>query len=372
MIRVKKVASKSDLNLFARLGFKVYQDFPNWVPPLTDDLKKTLTPGKNPFWNHAERELFLAEKDGEIAGRIAAIVDRNYNRYHNSSTGFFGFFESIDDYKVAESLFETTVEYCRSKGMSRIFGPANPSLNDEVGFLVDGFNSPPFIKMSYNPEYYIKFVEGYGFTKVKDLYAYIVPVNRPLPDKLKRVMRKLREKPGLVVRLIDLKNLEADLERIKEIYNDAWSDNWDFAPMTSDEIDDLAYQLKPLVRPEICPIVIYKNEPAGMSIALPDYNQVLEKMKGAMFPFGWLRFLTHRSRISQCRLWALGVKRKFHSLGFDSLLYYESFRGARKLGIDRGEVSWILEDNQAIIRPIRLLGGRIYKTYRVYQKTIVG
>lgn len=370
MVEIRKVASGADLDQFVKLGFEIYQDHPNWVPPLVADLKNTLTPGKNPFWSHAERELFLAQKNGEVVGRIAAIVDHNYNKFHKSSTGFFGFFESIRDAEVAESLFEVVTEYCRSKGMTRVFGPANPSLNDEAGLLIDGFNSPPVIKMTYNPTRYVKFIEGCGFAKVKDLHAYIVPVNRAIPDKLHRVMKRLKQKPGLVVRPIDLKNLEADLARIKEIYNDAWSENWDFAPMTSGEIDDLARQLRPLIKPELCPIVIYKGEPAGMSIALPDYNQVLGKLKGRLFPFGWLRFLVARSRITQLRLWALGLKRKFRNLGFDSLLYYESFVGARNLGYVRAEVSWILEDNQAIIRPIQLMGGQVYKTYRIYQKAI--
>jgi hypothetical protein len=243
-------------------------------------------------------------------------------------------------------------------------------MNDEAGLLVGPFDSPPLIKMPYNPGWYPGLIEQAGFVKVKDLHAYMIDLGLKLPEKLERVMARLRRKPGLEVRPVDLDRLEDELALVKEVYNDAWSQNWDFAPMTDEEIADMARQLKPLVKTEICPIVFYKGEAAAMCIALPDYNQVLRKMNGSLFPFGWLTFLTQRKKITQLRVWALGVKRKFHSLGFDSLLYYEAYLGARKLGYKMSEVSWILEDNTAIIRPIQLLGGRLYKTYRVYQRPV--
>lgn len=370
MLTIREVNSSRELERFIRLPASIYEAHPNWVPPIRADLKNALTPGKNPFWSHAERGLFLAEDGERTLGRIAATVDRNYNEYHKSSVGFFGFFESVEDQEVASALFEAAARFCREKGMTALYGPANPSLNDEAGLLVDGFDSSPMVKMSYNPEYYIELVEGAGLTKVKDLYAYLVQVLSSLPEKFERVMKKLKQKPGLEVRPVNPGRLKEDLEYIKEVYNDAWSSNWDFAPMTSEEIDDLARQLKPLIEPGLCPMVIYRGEPAAMSIALPDYNQILRQMRGSLFPFGWLKFLTRRKRITQARLWALGVKRKFRNLGFDSLLYYESFAAARKLGYVRGEVSWILEDNVAIIRPILQLGGRLYKTYRIYQKPL--
>jgi len=370
-VKVREVSSPQDLDRFVRLPFGIYDEHPNWVAPLVEDVKNALTPGKNPFWNHAERKLFLAEKGDVAVGRIAATVDRNYNDYHRSAIGFFGFFETAFDSEVPPALFEAACAFCRGKGMKAVYGPANPSLNDESGLLVSGHDSPPMIRMSYNPEFYAGMIEAAGFTKVKDLHAYEVKVRDEMPPKFERVMKKLKTKPGVVVRPANLKRLKDDLEIIKEIYNDAWSRNWDFAPMTSAEIDQMARQLRPLIIPDLCPIVFLHGEPAAMSVALPDYNQILHDMGGSLFPFGWLRFLSRRRRITQGRLWALGVKSRFRNLGFDSLLYYESFAAARRLGYTRGEVSWILEDNVAIIRPILQLGGKLYKTYRIYQRSLV-
>ncbi len=340
------------------------------MPPLRSDVRDTLAPDRNPFWNRGKRRLLIATRDGSVAGRVAAIIDDNYNTCRERRIGFFGFFECNNDREVAAALFDATAAYCRENGMTAVYGPANPSLSDEAGLLVDAFNSPPMIKMSYNPKYYADLVEDSGFTPVKDLHAYALDLTVELPEKLHRVMAKLKQKKGLVVRPARLSRLQQELAYIKEVYNDAWSDNWDYAPMSEDEIDQLARQLRPLIKPELCPLVFYNGEPAGISIGLPDYNQVLWRIKGRMFPFGWLKFLLHRNRITQGRLWALGVKRKFRNLGYDALLYYESFMGARRLGYTWGEVSWILEDNEAIIRPIKLLGGRRYKTYRVYQRQL--
>lgn len=367
MVTLRRVDSGADLDRFVMLPFRLYRDDPNWVPPLISDLKNTLTPVRNPFWNHAERELFLAMRDGTVVGRIAAIVDRNYNEYHQSKLAFFGFFELEDDIEVAQALFAAVRVFARSRGADTVYGPANPSLNDEVALLIGPFDSPPMVKMPYNPPYYVQLVEKSGFTKVKDFHAYSIQTDAPVPEKLQRVMARLKEKPGLMVRPADPSHAERELALIREVYNDAWSDNWDHVPMTNDEVADLARQLKPLIRPETCPFVFYKGEIAGMCVTLPDYNQVLKKMNGRLFPFGWLTFLTRRGRINQARLWVLGVKRKFHNLGFDSLLYYESFMGARKLGYKWGEVSMILEDNVGIIRPILMWGGKLYKTFRVYQ-----
>lgn len=370
MLTVREVNTPSDLERFILLPFSLYEEHPNWVPPLLSDVRNTLTPGRNPFWNHAERKLFLAELNGIPVGRIAAIIDHNYNQYHQTTVGFFGFFETVDEPEVATVLLESVCAFCRERGLTLIYGPANPSLNDEAGLLVDGFNSPPMIKLAYNPEYYATLLEQAGFSKAKDLYAFLMEIDRPVPEKLQRVMERLKSKPELEVRPVNLSRLEQDLAFIREVYNDAWSQNWDFAPMTEEEISCLARQLRPIIVPGLCPLVFYKGEVAGMCIGLPDYNQILWHLKGRMFPFGWLKFITMRRRITQGRLWALGVKRKFHNLGFDSLLYYEAFTTGRKLGYTRGELSWILEDNYDIIRPVEMWGGRVYKTYRIYQKSL--
>ncbi len=371
LVTVTPVKTRQDLDRFVRLPFELYRNDPYWVPPLIADVKRTLTPGANPFWNHAERELFLARRGSSIVGRVAAITDRNYNQAHASSVAYFGFFETEHAPDTAHALLDQVVAWARDRGAAVVYGPANPSLNDEAGMLVEPFDSSPLIKMAYNPPFYPTLVEQAGFAKVKDLYAYVVPSDRPLPEKYERVIKALKNRPGVTVRCLELSNLKRDLDIIKEVYNDAWSDNWDFSPFTSEDIDDMARQLKPLIEPSLCPFVFCRDEPAGMSVALPDYNQVLKKLGGRLLPFGWLKFLLERRRISQGRLWALGLKKKFRHQGFDSLLYYETLIAARRLGYKQGEVSWILEDNVAIIRPILALGGRLYKTYRVYQRPVL-
>ena len=366
-LTVKRVVSNRDLKDFVMLPWKIYEKDPNWVPPIISDFRNTLNKYKNPFFCHAERELYLAFRGNEVVGRIAAIIDYNYCRYHNKNIGFFGFFDVAKDYPAAEALLTHVVKYLKSKIITEMYGPTNPSLNDEAGFLVQGFNSPPMIKMSYNPEYYLEFVEQFGMKKVKDLYAYAIEVQRDPPEKLARVVASLKKRKNIKVRPINLRNLKADLVIIKDIYNNAWSHNWDFSPMTEQEIDSLAKQLKPLIVPEIVPIVEVDGEPAGMSIGLPDYNQVLKHLNGRLFPFGIFKFLKYKNKIDALRLWALGVKEKYRNTGVDALLYYETFLGAKRLGYKLSEVSWILEDNLSIINPILLWGAKLYKVYRVYK-----
>lgn len=366
-VAVRPVASRDDLKAFIRLPHELYARDPNWVPPLDSDVAEALTPGRNPFFEHAERELFLAEQDGRFLGRIAAIVDRNYNEYHHENIGYFGFFETVNDFEVARALFDRARDWLRAKGMTKMRGPANPSLNDEAGMLFEGFDSPPRVKMPYNPKYYVDLCDRYGLAKAKDLYAYFSEIPEKPPEKLARVMKRLKQRNGLVVRRLDLRNLRRDIGLLREVYNDAWSANWDFAPMTEAEIDDLARKLRPLAVPDVVPIVEIDGEVAGISISLPDYNLLLKTMGGKL---NALKFLFGRGRIDTMRLWALGVKRKFHKLGLDGLLYYETMVGARRKGYKWVEVSWILEDNVAIIRPILMWGCRLYKKYRVYELAI--
>jgi hypothetical protein len=369
-IRVDEVTNKRDLEEFIKLPWKIYQNDPNWIPPLISDLKETLSPKHNPFFKHAEGKLLLARRDNEVVGRVMAVIDYNYCEYHKTKVAFFGFFEVINDYQVAEKLLEKVCEYAQDKGMSELYGPANPSLNDEAGFLIEGFSSPPCIKMPYNPPYYTEFVERFGMKKIKDLYSYYIDLTKPPPEKLLRVIEVLKAKKEFSVRPVNLKKLKTDLIKIKEIYNNAWSNNWDFTPMTDEEIDALAQKLKMIVVPEIVRIAEVRGEPAGMSIGLPDYNQVLKYLNGKLFPFGFIKFFLYRKKINGARLWALGIKDQYRNSGLDALLYYETFMGALKKGYKWGDVGWILEDNYHIINPILLWDAKRYKKYRIYRKTL--
>ena len=366
-VTVRPVVSRNDLKAFIRLPHELYARDSNWVSPLDSDVTEALSPVKNPFFAHAERELFLAELDDRVVGRVAAIIDRSYVEYHKESIGYFGFFEVAEDYDVARALFDQVRTWLGSRGMKKLRGPANPSLNDEAGMLLEGFDSPPKVKMTYNPPFYVEFCDRYGMTKAKDLFAYISPVPEKPPEKLTRVMERLKQRAKLVVRHINLGNLKRDLKLVKEVYNDAWSNNWNFAPMTEAEIDDLARKLRPLAVPEIVPFVEVDGEVAGVAISLPDYNQLLKPMNGRLNVF---KFLLNRNKIDAMRLWALGVKYKYHKLGLDALLYYETLKGAQKKGYKWVEVSWILEDNVSIIRPIMMWECRLYKKYRVFEMAV--
>jgi hypothetical protein len=215
-VTVYPVVTKKDLNDFVMLPWQVYKNNKNWVPPLITDVKETLSKTKNPFFTHADRELYLARKDNTIVGRIAAIVDYNYCKYHKNKIGFFGFFESVEDYSVSHALFAKALEFIKSKSMTEMYGPANPSMNDEAGFLLEGFDTSPMIKMTYNPSYYLEYAERFGMKKVKDLYAYLIDISKPPPEKLVRVIESLKRKKGIVVRPINIKNLKADLINIKD------------------------------------------------------------------------------------------------------------------------------------------------------------
>ncbi|MEO0130756.1 MAG: hypothetical protein ABIK76_03600 [candidate division WOR-3 bacterium] len=370
LIKIEKVKNKNDLDLFAKLPFKIYQGDKNFVPPLISDVKETVSKNKNPYFRHADIELFLAYFKNEIVGRIAGIIDYNYINHHKKNVGFFGFFEVVNNFEVACALFDTVKEWLKSKGMELMVGPANPALNDECAFLYEGFDSPPVIKMSYNPPYYLEFAERYGMEKAKDLYAYYINLDQFVPQKIANLIEKLKKKERFQVRNVNLKILDVELRKIKEIYNDAWQENWDFTPLTDEEINYLGKKLKPIAKSEIIPIVEIDGEPAGISIALPNYNEVLIHLNGKLFPFGIFKFLYYQRKIKSGRLWALGVKKKYRKTGVDALLYYETFLGGKKLGYEWGEVSWILEDNIEIIRPIETWGVKLYKKYRVYQYRI--
>lgn len=365
-LEIKIVENEKELASFVKLPLKLYANDPNYVPPLFGDVKRTLNLKQNPFFKHAVRELFIARDGAVVLGRIAAIIDYNYVEYHKRKVGYFGYFEAENNYEVAKALLDTAASWLKTKGMTKMVGPANPALYDECGMLIEGFDSPPMIKMAYNPKYYLELVERYGMRKEKDLFAYYLRTDQPIPEKLKRVIQAIKDKPGVKVRRIDFHRPEEEKRVIKDIYNSAWSANWDFAPLTDEEIDDLFKTLKPLAKTEIIPIVELNGEPAGMSIALPNYNELLKKLKGKLFPFGIITFLREKNKIKSGRLWALGVKDKFRKKGLDALLYYETFEGAKKLGMEWGEVSWILEDNVDIIRPILLWGSKLYKKYRIY------
>lgn len=373
-IEIKKVAGAADKKKFVNSQWLFYKDNPNWVAPIKMDRMKLLNEEKNPFFQHAEIQLFLAYKGKKIVGRIAAITNENHNKIHNDKVGFFGFFESIDDQEVANSLFSATQKWLKEKGMKDIRGPVNPSTNDEVGLLIDAFDMPPVILMTYNPPYYQQLIENYGFKKEKDLLAYILHHDSYASDKLTRMQQIVRDRKKITIRPLnfkDRKQFKADVRTLKEIYNAAWQPNWGFVKMTDAEFDFLANDLKTIAEPRLTIIAEIDGKPAGFALSLPDINQSLIYNKsGGILGAVWNLF-TKKSKIDLTRIIVLGVLPEYQSSGVDAVMYYEIGETAFELGMPKGEASWILEDNEMMKRGLETtMKGEVYKTYRIYQKSI--
>lgn len=370
-IKIRTVNSKKDLMTFIKFPWKIYKDDPNWVPPLLMDKKKIMNREKNPFFQHAEAEYFLAERDGELVGRIGAIKNDLHNKYHNDNVGFFGFFECINDQQVANKLFDTAKDWLKAKGFSQMRGPANPSSNDEYAMLLEGFDDPPRLLMTYNPKYYLDLCENYGLKKAKDLYAYKLENKKVMSsDKLKRVAEIARKRSGINVTQLDMKNFDKELEKVKYVYNKAWAPNWGFIPMTDAELDAMAKDLKPLVEPSLVLFGEINGELVGFALVMLDYNYIFKQINGRLLPFGFLKLFTEKKKIKWSRIITLGLVPEFQKKGLDAVFYWEIVNRAHKIGIDLGEASWILEDNEMMNRGAEVMNGEIYKKYRVYEKDI--
>ena len=373
-IKIRKVESKGDLMKFIKMQRSIYKNDPYWVPPLIMDRKKMLNREKHPFYKHAKAEFFLAERNGEIVGRIGAIINDLHNKYHNDKTGFFGFFECINDQAVANALFDTAKKWLQEKGCDNMRGPANPSSNDEWGMLLEGFEDEPRILMTYNPKYYLDLCDNYGFVKAKDLYAYKLENEKvTASEKLKRVAEIARQRSGLVIKQLDMKNFNRDLAKVKEIYNKAWAPNWGFIPMTNEELDATAADLKQLAEPSLVLFGEIDGKNVGFALVMLDYNHIFKKMNGRLFPFNFLKLLSkkEKSEIKWSRIVTLGLIPEYQKKGLDAVFYWEIVNRAAAIGIKLGEASWILEDNEMMNRGARdVMNGSVYKKYRIYDKKI--
>ncbi|MGB9716254.1 MAG: N-acetyltransferase [Thermodesulfovibrionales bacterium] len=369
-IQVIEVRSKNDLNDFIRLPFSLYSEDPFFVPPLIKDMREKFS-DKNPFFLGANVRYFLAKKEKRTLGRVVAIINKRHNEFHRDKVGFFGFFESINDFAVASSLLDKVSDLLRKENMDTIRGPMNFSTNEECGFLIEGFNEPPVLMTPYNPPYYNDLMEEYGMKKAKDLYAYSCEIPQELPEKILKVAG-IAEKRGVRVRPIDMKQFELEMKVFREIYNSAWQRNWGFIPITLEETKYLAERLRPIILPELTLIAEKGKEPIGFMGVLPDLNFVLRKMKGRLNPFTILKAVYYSKKIRCLRLLLLGIKFEYRNKGVDALLFREGFKNVREKyrQFQRVEFSWILEDNIAVQRLVEIVGARLYKRYRVYEKDI--
>lgn len=368
-LRVTPVRGRRELKQFLHLPWKIYEGDPLWVPPLLHDVSTLLDRQRHPFHEHAEVEYFLAWRDDEAVGRVAAIVNRLHNEFTGDRIGFFGFFECVDDQGVADALFAAADRWLAERGMDTVRGPMNFSTNEECGLLIDGTAEPPLVMMTYNPSYYPRLIENAGFEKAKDLLAYILHTPEKPTRLSKRVMRAA-ERNGIRVRPIDMKRFDEEVALLEEIYNAAWERNWGFVPMTPAEFAFMAKQLKPVVDPNYALVAEVDGDPVGFGLALPDFNQALKHINGRLLPFGLLKLLWHKRNIDQVRIITLGVKAGYRRLGLDALMYLRIYEQAETDAIKRGECSWILEDNWDMRRAIERLGGTVYKVYRIYDKPL--
>jgi GNAT superfamily N-acetyltransferase len=359
-----------DTRAFIRFPWQVYAHDRQWVPPLIIERKAFLNPRKNPFFQHAQVQLFLARRQGQVVGRIAAVVNTAHDHYHNERAGFFGLFECLPDAAVATVLLEAAQAWVRERGATFLRGPVNLSTNElDCGLLVEGFETPPVFQSAYNPPYYAPLLETCGFTKCKDLLAFSRSAEEPLAPPLLDTIARLHTQRNIRIRTVNMRHFAAEVARITAIYNEAWSDNWGFVPITTFEAQHLAKALRLAVIPELTLVAEIDAEPVGCFVAVPDLNQALRHIRGRLTPWSVVRLLYHRRRINTARVIMMGVKKRYRRLGIDLLLYAESWQQGRKRGIVRGEMAWILEDNRVMIRTLAFIGAQPCKRYRLYQKS---
>ena len=378
MYQFKQVESKKDWKEFIEFPWSIYKGDPNWVPPLRIAVRDVLDINKNPFFKHAFMHPLLALKDGKCVGRIVGVIDESHNQVHNEKIVFFGFYESINDQTLANELLDAVAKWGKSKGMTVLRGPMSPSTNHECGLLVKGFDDPPAVMMTYNPPYYAELFEKYGLTKSMDLLAYEVDHSTAkLSEKLLAHAERLRKGASVTFRPVNMKNFQQEVDTLLEIYNDAWEKNWGFVPMSRDEFQHMAKDMKAIVDPELLLIAYVRGEPAGFALALPDVNQAIHKIKdGKLFPTGLLKLLWHtkgpfrKKTINRCRIITLGIKQSYRELGIGPLFYTEYYRKGPALGYPRGEASWILESNKPMNKALENMGSRPNKTYRIYDRPL--
>ncbi len=376
-IQVQKVQSPADLRRFIAFPWRVYEKEPNWVPWLFFERLTFFDKQKNPFFEHAEADYFMAHRDGRPVGIIAAILNHRHNEFHQENVAHFGVFEVLNDREAATVLLDTACDWAAKHGADRILGPMSFTSHDECGALIEGFDRPPVVLTPYNPPYYNDLIEQAGFVKAMDLLAWIRDMDdlvASMPPKLLRVIERVKQRYKLDVRPIDTSRWDDEVANVKRVYNSAWEQNWGFVPMTDSEIDHLAASLKTLMDPNIVFMVEHEGEVVGVALSLPDVNQPLQRIRPGPSLLGSYvaaaRLYLQRFNTGMIRVWALGVLPGFRGRGVDALLYYETAQAAVKRGYHLAEASWILETNDNMNRAIEMLGAEVYKKYRIYERSL--
>ena len=368
MVKILEVKSSGDLKTFIDFPHELYKTDPNYVPALYMSEKNLLT--KHPFHQHSEMTLFLAYKDQKVVGRIAAILNNNYNTYHHENVGFF---DTVDDIKVAGALLETVEKCLKTYRIKSLIGPVSPSTNEMCGYLVEGRNEPPAVMMAYNKLYYDNLFLKLGFKKNTDLLAYIIDL-ADFDDRSVKILGKLTERLKsryITIRKVNLKNFDKEIAQCMDVYNEAWSRNFGFVPMTDAEFAQMAKEAKMILDTDFCLVAEHNGKAVGFTLCIPDINQIQIKMKkGRLFPFGIFKLLFGRKKIKKLRVLALGVKEDYRKLGIEAVLYGIMLQNAVKKNIIEAEASWILEDNEMMNRALENINAKVYKRYRIVEKHI--
>ena len=373
-LRVVEAQSRTEREDFVRLPWRIYRDDPCWVAPLLVERKAFINPQKHPFYRHGVAQPFVAYAGREVVGRIMVSDDPRFNAKNHTNLGGFGLFESIDDLDVAHRLLDAAERWLRARGRTAILGPMDYSTNYSCGLLVDGFDTPPRVMMNHNPPYYEELLTSWGLAKAKDLCAWWFADNPRIEEWRPRVER-LARRSGVTIRSMRRENVYQEIEICKVLYNESWKQNWGFVPMSDAEFDDMARLLKHLAVPEMLLVAEVAGRAVGFSITLPDFNEAIGPLNGRLtrfgLPIGLLRLRSNMKRIKTARLIALGVLPEFRRRGIAEALILRTFDyGCHQLGYTGAELSWTLEDNQLINHTIEAVGGRRYKTYRMFEKTI--
>ena len=373
-IVVREIPLGGKLDDFLNVVDRIYADDRRYVRPLDFDIKSRLTK-KNPFFQHADGTIFAAYKNGECVGRATAQIDHAWNDRYKERSAFFGFFETIDDQEVATALLDRAEKFARERGMNHLLGPMSLSSNEEMGCLVDGFDTPPMVLMPHHRAYQGGLIEGAGFVKAKDVYAWKYVVGG-LPARAKKAVEQIQALPEVTARHLDKSKIEQEIALVMDIFNDAWSENWGFVPLTKPELKKMAEEFRLILVPELTYLVSIDGEPAAFAIAVPNINEHVKDLNGKLFPTGAIKLLwgLKTQGTKTARLALLGVRKKFRNVkkygALSTFMYAELAKSGQRLGIHWGELSWTLEDNAPVNLAIKFMGGKIYKTYRIYEKPL--
>jgi GNAT superfamily N-acetyltransferase len=356
--------------LFETIPERLHKSDPYFVPPFPGSIVK-LFGAKAPFQRHGEMVPLIALKDGQAVGRIAAIVHRSHNEFHHDQVGFFGFFDCIDDADVATALLDRAKSELKKRGLNVVRGPYNPTSNDDFGLLTEGFDSSPFVMMPYNPSYYVGLYDKIGLKSVKNFFAFYIASSKQPPERIAKIVERVKRSTGITIRNIDMSRLGEELKIIKELYNVTLDRNWGFVPITMEDLEFAAEDLKAIVDPSMVLIAEKDGKAAGYSMTIPNINELLWKVRKLPPLLRIIKFvfLLKTKHPREARLAALGIAPEFRNKGIPAVFYYETLiRGKRNyVG---GELSWVEENNVEIMKSIEVMGGEKYKTYRIYEQSI--